>query len=486
MSPMNNTLSRILKHNNNYSKLERKFFLSGYGTLVNNPYDSYKIPYKGTPVSISVIIPSYNSKKSILTCLKAIEANSYAQKYPSNVQIIVVDDGSTDKTYDFIKNKSFTISVQIIKQKNLYRAEALNTAIAFAKNDYIITCDADMILNNFCLEEFAKRCQILKDSAVLVGFRENTNEVNFSKIKYKTPKFWKDNRFNFDFNLLPPYNMFAETNAFKNLGKGKKIYINSKNGINRDYWNLQRMTYGCLFAASRKFFLKIGGYNNNFKGWGYEDTYIGAMAIANKKFIIPVPAASGFHVKHPIDVIAQKYTGNKKILSNLLLDNFNKKFDFISNYQEKVLEYKELKLKYKNLFFVPKKVKITDDYIYYLGNYENIKHKKYLAESLFLTKNYGKCKTFKNSIYSCFSHIMTGDYDKAEYLYKSQKNIQKNYLDKINIDKLLDTAELWYKQDSFLFAFIDFSLYALYNGFSSELTKKIKICAEKIKKGKTF
>ncbi|MDP2672177.1 MAG: glycosyltransferase family A protein, partial [Candidatus Daviesbacteria bacterium] len=43
---------------------------------------------------VSIIIPAFNRKKSLLRCLKSIIWQSYR-----NVEIIVVDDGSTDNTY---------------------------------------------------------------------------------------------------------------------------------------------------------------------------------------------------------------------------------------------------------------------------------------------------------------------------------------------------------------------------------------------------
>lgn len=254
---------KIIKHNNDYSKLETLFFASGYGQLVQKPYESLKIPYCGKPVTISILIPCHNAAKTIKQCIRHIANNSYIIKYPDAVEVILVDDGSTDKTYDKLAKLYYPMKVLVIKQDQRYRGGALNTALFHAKNDFILTCDSDMCLDTNCIEEAAKRLQILGKKALLVGFRDNIPLEQLSKKIIKKPRFWKDNRFCFDFNLLEPENMFALTNRYKNFGHNKQIYINSKNGINRDIWTLPRMVYGCLFACDKSFFIALGDITKN-------------------------------------------------------------------------------------------------------------------------------------------------------------------------------------------------------------------------------
>ena len=90
---------------------------------------------------ISVIIPSYNAEKYIGECLDSVLSQTY-----KNLEIIVIDDGSTDKSFTIAKSRK---KVKVIKQKNMGVSVARNTGIDTATGDYIHFIDADdKLLNN--------------------------------------------------------------------------------------------------------------------------------------------------------------------------------------------------------------------------------------------------------------------------------------------------------------------------------------------------
>lgn len=89
---------------------------------------------------ISVIIPLYNTEKYIGDCLDSV----LSQNYP-NLEIIVVDDGSTDNSVLIAKS----YKVNVIEQKNMGVSVARNTGINAATGEYIHFIDADdKLLNN--------------------------------------------------------------------------------------------------------------------------------------------------------------------------------------------------------------------------------------------------------------------------------------------------------------------------------------------------
>ena len=90
---------------------------------------------------LSVIIPAFNSLRFIGPCLGSI----FAQAIDS-IEVVVVDNGSSDGTADFIKN-NYPGKVLLLENKiNLGAAKARNQGIEAAKGEWIFTQDCDVVL----------------------------------------------------------------------------------------------------------------------------------------------------------------------------------------------------------------------------------------------------------------------------------------------------------------------------------------------------
>ena len=100
---------------------------------------------KITPL-VSVIIPTYNSGRTIRQCLESLRKQTY-----KNIEIIIVDKFSKDKTIEIAKK----YNVKII-QSNAEMSEARNIGLKEAKGKYILFIDADMILSPKVIEECVK------------------------------------------------------------------------------------------------------------------------------------------------------------------------------------------------------------------------------------------------------------------------------------------------------------------------------------------
>lgn len=90
---------------------------------------------------VTIIVPAYNEevviKKSLLSLLE--------QTYP-NLEIVVVDDGSKDRTYTIAKQLEFTRanrSLKVYRKKNGGKANAINFGIEHAEGELIMVVDAD-------------------------------------------------------------------------------------------------------------------------------------------------------------------------------------------------------------------------------------------------------------------------------------------------------------------------------------------------------
>ncbi len=90
-------------------------------------------------MKISVIVPAYNSEKWIRRCLESVLAQSYR-----NLEILVVDDGSTDKTFGIARSIAGTDGrVKYFRQGNCGVASARNKGLLHASGDIITFVDAD-------------------------------------------------------------------------------------------------------------------------------------------------------------------------------------------------------------------------------------------------------------------------------------------------------------------------------------------------------
>ena len=88
---------------------------------------------------VSVIIPAYNAEDTINAALESVLSQSLSPN-----EVILVDDGSTDRTAAIIKKYARNDKrIKYIYQKNAGPSAARNRAIDLSKGDYIAFCDAD-------------------------------------------------------------------------------------------------------------------------------------------------------------------------------------------------------------------------------------------------------------------------------------------------------------------------------------------------------
>jgi biofilm PGA synthesis N-glycosyltransferase PgaC len=102
--------------------------------------------------SISILIAAYNEESSIYGTLESI----YKQNYPQPFEVIVVNDGSKDKTVEytkkFISNNGVENLVLIDNEINKGKALVLNQGLEEAKYDLVVSIDADSYLHKGALE----------------------------------------------------------------------------------------------------------------------------------------------------------------------------------------------------------------------------------------------------------------------------------------------------------------------------------------------
>ncbi len=94
---------------------------------------------------VSIIIPTYNRSQLIVDTLESVRAQSY-----SPIEIIVIDDGSTDDTSNVVsvwkKEHSYTHLTLLSLEKNVGKSAAVNKAIACSSGEYLMILDSDDLL----------------------------------------------------------------------------------------------------------------------------------------------------------------------------------------------------------------------------------------------------------------------------------------------------------------------------------------------------
>ncbi|HDQ06803.1 MAG TPA: glycosyltransferase family 2 protein [Candidatus Bathyarchaeota archaeon] len=141
-------------------------FFSNFLALPLSVYHKYlELNIKETPIyrwpSITIVVPAHNEEKVIERCIEAILEIDYPKK-----EVIVVDDGSKDKTYRLATNYRPKGVMVLRRDKAGGKSAALNTGILVAKGEIIITCDADSLIGRGALRRIARRFQDSSVSAV--------------------------------------------------------------------------------------------------------------------------------------------------------------------------------------------------------------------------------------------------------------------------------------------------------------------------------
>lgn len=118
-------------------------------------------------VWFSVIVPVYNAEKYVKRCITSILSQSF-----KNFELILIDDGSTDHSYELCNQ--YALSDERVKVYTKGNGGAFQTrlyATQYAKGKYIIFCDADdQYLNSACFEKMFELTKEEKYDLVQFGF----------------------------------------------------------------------------------------------------------------------------------------------------------------------------------------------------------------------------------------------------------------------------------------------------------------------------
>ena len=108
----------------------------------------------------SVVIPTYNRKPILEKCLRALEQQQFDAGAIAGYEVVVVDDGSTDGTVDWLRtNASIFPHVRLSQQDHQGPAAARNLGVERASGDTIIFIDSDLVVTEGFLQAHAEGLQ---------------------------------------------------------------------------------------------------------------------------------------------------------------------------------------------------------------------------------------------------------------------------------------------------------------------------------------
>lgn len=250
-------------------------------------------------MKISVIVTVYNRFNYVENILKCL-LNQTIQPY----EVIFTDDGSSEDLKKLLKKYrdrgNFKIKHIFQEDLGFRKTKACNNAVLEAEGEYLIFLDQDAIFPNNLLEEFnlkrkngyfsilrviwsthEEMLEIQRDIDENKGYKEYLRVLN--KKQFKSLKKWL---------IKDKYNNFRYRLGLRDRGAG---------------------LMGIGFGVSKKDYLKVNGYDEDFKGWGGEDADLGVrfyqMGLKSTTFTTDLPA---IHMCHPLDPTKVSNIDNNK------------------------------------------------------------------------------------------------------------------------------------------------------------------------------
>lgn len=307
-------------------------------------------------LKVSVVIPIYNSEKFIDRCVDSLINQSY-----SNIEIVLVNDGSTDNSLDILKKlKKKDKRIIVIDQKNGGAGSARNNGLKHASGDYLTFLDSD---DSFSVDAIKNMISTVdsKTDVVIGGIRiySTTGEIisriipsdnEWSQLKYTATafklyktKFLKDNDIYYNSYYCNEDLMFCLT-AYS---KTNNIKICSTDDY-YNYKNINSVTYS--MKQNKKIFNVLLVLKNI-----YDDIDLSKYKNNSIQY---------FYIKTVVqNILMQLDNGDSKTINNMYLENY-------SWVEEKEICSKKIKLYWQkgetfsinlivNLFIVAKKINIS-------------------------------------------------------------------------------------------------------------------------------
>ena len=203
---------------------------------------------------ISVVIPTYNRLPILKKCLMALEGQELTDAKISGYEVVLVDDGSSDRTLDWIaENEARLPHVRVFQQHHQGAAAARNLGVKNAVGDTIVFIDSDLVVTSSFLQSHG--------DALVKGQQDSKSDRLFT------------------------YGAVINTNNFNNpTAEPYKI-----TDFSAAYFATGNV------AIARHWLEEAGLFDTGFQLYGWEDLELGVRLKKLGLKLIKCPAAVGYH-----------------------------------------------------------------------------------------------------------------------------------------------------------------------------------------------
>lgn len=137
---------------------------------------------------VSVIVPTFNSRRTIAECLQSLMRQTYR-----NTEVVVVDRYSTDGTQDLVSSLQSESPIPIrFFESEAERAEAKNTGIRFAHGKFLLFLDSDMRLAPSVISECVRKAETNADVGAVSIPERSVGESIWVRARDFERSFYKD------------------------------------------------------------------------------------------------------------------------------------------------------------------------------------------------------------------------------------------------------------------------------------------------------
>ncbi len=203
-------------------------------------------------MKVSIVIATYNWPRALELCLKSLLRQSHLPD-----EVVIADDGSTRETAQLIASMNELSPFPLLhvwqEDEGFRLAQIRNKAFAKCQGDYIIQLDGDVLLHRHFIRDhlmLAKPGCFIQGSRVMLGEKISTQLLSHGQYIIHL---WKAHIKRRENGLRMPILSRFLSARYKN-----RYPVYFARGANMSFW--------------KKDLVLVNGYNEDFNGWGHEDS----------------------------------------------------------------------------------------------------------------------------------------------------------------------------------------------------------------------